>query len=72
MVCHTPPYLTDVYITVMNSKSFFKASGRPKIWHTTTFAGYQVNNSSTVTLQNSFNFIYSLGSKASKVRKKFF
>ena len=68
MVCRITPYFTSAYITFVNSKSFFKASGRPNILLTTTFAGYQINNISTVTLQNSLNFIFLLGSKASKVR----
>ena len=50
MVCHTTSYFTSVYITFVNSKSFFKASGRPSILLTTTFPGYEKNNISTVTL----------------------
>ena len=44
MVCHTNPYFTSVYITFVNSKSFFKTSGKPNILLTTTFVGYQRNN----------------------------
>ena len=68
MVSNTTPYFTSVYITFMNSKSFFKASGEPNILLTTTFAGYQISNISTATRQNSLKFIFSLGSKASKVK----
>ena len=60
-----------LYITFVNSKSFFKASDRPNILLTTTFAGYQINNIFTVTLQNSLNFIFPLVSKASKVRRNY-
>ena len=67
MVCHNTPYFTRVYITFANPKSFFKTSGRPNILLTTTFLGYKINNISTVTLQNSLNFIFPLGSKASTV-----
>ena len=63
MVCHTTPYFASVY-----SKSFFKASGRTNILLTTTFSGYQINNISTATHQNSLHFMFSLGSKASKVK----
>ena len=51
IVCHTTPYFTSVYITFLNSKSFFKAIGRSNILLTTTFARYQINNISTVTIQ---------------------
>ena len=68
MVCHITLYFPSIYITFVNSKSFFKASGRPNILFTTTFAGYQINNISTATLQNHLDFIFPLGSKASKVR----
>ena len=63
------PYFTNVYITFVNSKSFFKASDKPNLLLTTTFAGYQINNIFTVTLQNSHNFIFLFVSKASKVRR---
>ena len=63
------PYFTNFYITFVNSKSFFKASDRPNILLTTTFAGYHINNIFTVTLQNSHNFIFLFVSKASKVRR---
>ena len=66
MVCHTTPYFTSVCITFMNSKSFFEASGKPNIL--LTFVGYQISNISTATRQNSLKFIFSFGSKASKVR----
>ena len=65
---HTTPYFTRVYVTFLNSKSFFKASGRLNILLNTTFRGYQINNISTATPKNSLNFIFPLGSKASKVR----
>ena len=55
----------------MNSKFFFKASGRPNILPTIKFAGYQINNISTVPLQNHLNFIFLLGSKAAKVRRNY-
>ena len=71
MVCHTTPNFTSVYITFVNSKSGFKASGRPNILHTTTFAGYQINSICSVTLQNFLNFIFPLGSKSSKVRRNY-
>ena len=58
MVCHTTPNFTSVYITFVNSKSGFKASGRPNILRTTTFAGYQINSICSVTLQNFLNFIF--------------
>ena len=65
------PYFTNVYITFVNSKSFFKASDKPNLLLTTTFAGYQINNIFTVTLQNSLNFIFPLVGKASKVRTNY-
>ena len=71
MVCHTTPYFTSAYITFADSKSFFKASGRPNILLITAFAGYQINNISTVILQNSLNLLFPLGRKASKVRRKY-
>ena len=51
MICHTTPYFTSVYIFFVNSKSFFNASSRPNMLLTTTFAGHQTNNFSTVALQ---------------------
>ena len=69
MVCHTTTYFTSIYITLVNSKTLFKVSGRPNILLTTTFAEYQINNISTVTLQNPLNFIFPLGSRASKSGK---
>ena len=50
----------------MNSKLFFKASGRSKILIVTTFVGYQINNISIVIVQNPLNFIFLLGSKTIK------
>ena len=66
MVCYTIPYFASIYITFVNSKLFFKASGRPYIMLTVTFAEYQINNISTVTVQKLLNFIFVLGRKASK------
>ena len=71
MVCHTTPYFSSIYITFVNSKSFFKSSGRTNILLTTIFAGHQKNNISTITLQNLLNFISPLASKASKVRRNY-
>ena len=36
MVCHTTPYLTNICIALMNSKSLFKASSKPNILLTAT------------------------------------
>ena len=47
IVCHTAPYFISVYNTFVNSKPFFKASGRPNILLTITFAGYQRDKTST-------------------------
>ena len=67
MVYYTTPYFTNIYITLVNSKSFFKASDRRNILLPTIFAGYRINNLSTVTLQSCHNFNFPFGSKASKV-----
>ena len=47
MVCQTTPYFASVCITFVNSKPFFKASGRPNTLLTITFAGYQSDKTST-------------------------
>ena len=50
VVCHITLYFTRIYITFVNSKSFFKASGKANIFLPTKFAGCQINNASTVKL----------------------
>ena len=66
VVCMTKPG----FFNFVNFKSFFEASGKPNILLSTTFAAvYQINNTSTVTLQNSLNFIFLLGNKDIKVSR---
>ena len=62
-------YLTLLIFVMRVLKTFFKTSGRPNILFSTTFAGYQINNFSTVTLQNSLNFIFQFGNKPHKISR---
>ena len=66
MVSHTIPYFTSIYITFVYSLLFFKASCRPNTFFTTTFAGYQINNTSTLTFQNPFILYFRLVAKQVK------
>ena len=63
MVYQTIPYFTSIYSNFVSYLSFFQASGRPKIFFTTLFSGYQINNTSTFTLQNPFILYFRLVTK---------
>ena len=58
VVCHDTHCFTSIYVTFVNSKSFIKASGSPKMLPATTFEGYQIDKISTVTLQNSLTIYF--------------
>ena len=65
------PHHTWLYqcLSLVNSKSFFKTSNTQHIAYPTICR--VSNNISTVTLQNSFNFIFSLHYKSGETSKKF-
>ena len=65
----TPHLTLPMFITFVNSKSFFKTSHTQHIAYPTICR--VSNNISTVTLQNSFNFIFSLHYKSGETSKKF-
>ena len=66
VVCHNTHCFTSIYITFVNSKSLFKASGSPKMLPATTFEGYQINQIFTVALQNSLTIYFRLLAKQVK------
>ena len=70
VVCHITPYFISIYSLFW----IVNRSLKPvvNILLPKAFAEYQINNISTATLQNSFNFIFPLYSKANINKRNYY